>query len=535
MLAPGKTEAQLIALVEQQAKHIELLLKSTALLEENAALLQEKNDLLSEQVAHLSKHLFGRKSERLQPGQLDLYRTGILPEVCAALETVTAPSRPSKKTGRHGRGSLPDHLLRVEHILDLPEEECSCSVCKTPLNVIGEQITERAHFVPATITVNRYVRKKYACPHGHEVKTADLPAGVVEGSKYDASVHAHVAVAKYNDHVPLNRLQGIFKRQGIKLPRQTMWDMLVRIDAIIAQPVLKQMRKELLEEPILHADETSVVLRIEDQKGSKKGWVWGWRNEPLDRKRDPSKVLIEFHLGRGGEVPEAFLGKWSEILIVDGYSSYNPISEKNGITRAGCWAHARRPFRDALEMHPKWAALPLLMINRLFALERAVGARVKRLDLDVHAMLELRKTVRERSSKKLMDKLFDLLWELDAIPQITPQSKLGKGIRYALNQEQRLRVCLDDPRVPIHNNDSERDLRHIILGRNNWMVFASQRGGEIACRMYSLMLSCRQNDIHPEEYLADVLMAAETTPSADITSLTPWAWKARQDEQTQDI
>ena len=125
-----------------------------------------------------------------------------------------------------------------------------------------------------------------------------------------------------------------------------------------------------------------------------------------------------------------------------------------------------------------------------------------------------------------------LLWELDGVPQIMPESKLGKGIRYVLNQESRLRTCLSDARIPLDNNDSERDLRHVILGRKNWQIFASPRGGEVACRHSSLMLSRRQNDLNPEAYLADVLMAAETTPSSQVAGLTPWAWAARQGDTT---
>lgn len=515
MLTADKSETEQSALIK-------------ALQAENQLLL-EANQLLREQVAHLSKHIFGRKSERLQPGQLDFFRTGEVPAACADFEAPSPAAKcQTKKTGGHGRGSLPAHLERVEHQLDLPKEERFCSTCSQPMQSIGEEVCERAHFVPATLIVNRYVRRKYACPSGHEVKTATLPDGVVEGCKYDASVHAQVVVAKYSDHLPLNRLEGIFKRHGIKLPRQTMWDMLVRVDELVAQPILAQMRKELLEEPILHADETPVVLRVEGQKQSKKGWVWGWRNEPPGQPSRPPKVLIEFHQGRGGEVPTGFLGDWSGTLISDGFQSYNPVSEKNGITRAGCWAHARRAFRDVVEKHPKWAALPLLLINRLFALERAIRNRAKRLELGVEEVLELRRAVRARSSKRLVDRIMDLLWELDAVPAIVPQSKLGKGIAYALNQEARLRVFLDDARVPVHNNDSERDLRHIIIGRKNWMTFASHRGGEVACRLYSLMLSCRQNDVNPEEYLADVLMSVATTPSSQIASLTPWAWGAAQ-------
>ena len=109
-----------------------------------------------------------------------------------------------------------------------------------------------------------------------------------------------------------------------------------------------------------------------------------------------------------------------------------------------------------------------------------------------------------------------------------PKSRLGKAAKYLANQAECLAVFLEDPRVPIHNNDAERDLRHVVVGRKNWLVFASERGGEVACRMYSLMLSCRQNGVDPEAYLVDVLDAVGKTPSSQIASLTPWAWAKRQ-------
>ena len=116
---------------------------------------------------------------------------------------------------------------------------------------------------------------------------------------------------------------------------------------------------------------------------------------------------------------------------------------------------------------------------------------------------------------------------LDGARSTLPKSKLGKALKYLFNQRAPLTVFLEDARVPIHNNDAERDLRHVVTGRKNWLVFGSTRGGEVACRLYSLMLSCRQNGVDPEAYLADVLMAVATTPASEIASLTPWAWGAR--------
>jgi len=172
------------------------------------------------------------------------------------------------------------------------------------------------------------------------------------------------------------------------------------------------------------------------------------------------------------------------------------------------------------------------MVNRLFALERGVRQRAEREDLGHADMLELRGKVRERSAAGLIARLLEAGGELERKRTTLPKSRLGKALSYLLNQQGPLSAFLKDPALPIHNNDEERDLRHIIIGRKNWMIFASELGGQVACRLYSLMLSCRQNGVNPEAYLADVLMRVASTPDSEIASLTPWAWGAARKLET---
>lgn len=498
--------------------------KLTAKLEAALALIEgltRENKLLRERLQLLEQWRFGRSSERIEPGQLDLFRVGEVPAIPA---TEAAPSAPRPKKKGHGRSPLPAHLPRNVIVLDIPESERVCAGCGGALNAMGTEVTERGRLIPARMVVDRYERPKYACPNGHGIKTAELPDGVIDGGKYDATVHAHVAVAKYQDHLPLNRLENIFKRDGVKLSRQTMWDMLVRVDELVAQPVLAQMRKELVAEEVLHADETAVTLRLEDGKGSKDSWVFGWRSL---REVERPKALTEFRPGRGRDGPTNFLGDWSGTLVVDGYPGYDEICERNDIRRAGCWAHARRYFKEALEVGSKEAALVLVEIGRLFRMERAVSARVERSKVDREGCLALRSEVRTRLSRRIVERIYAAAEVLDGARTTLPKSKLGKALKYLFNQRAPLTTFLEDARVPIHNNDAERDLRHVVTGRKNWLVFGSARGGEVACRLYSLMLSCRQNGVDPEAYLADVLMAVATTPASQIASLTPWAWGER--------
>lgn len=509
--------------VEECMPTVDLERELAALLERSIA-LERENKILREELAVLKQGLFGRRTEKIDPAQLNLYLNGSAPQI--ALPPTPEPAAVSTtraKSAGHGRAQFPEHLPREVIELDVSESERACPDCGKPMHAIGADTSERGHIVPARIVVRRYVRQKYACPDGHAVKTASAPEGVIDGAKYEASVYAHVATAKYADHLPLHRLEGIFKRHGVHLPKQTMWDMLVTVDELLAQPILRRMHEELLEEHVLHSDETPVTMRVEDGQGSRQAYAWGWRNL---LGVGPSKVLIEFRTSRSRDGPLEFLKQWSGTLISDGYSGFDEVVERNDIVRAGCWAHARRKFKQALDAGDRVAAHMLAPMQRLFAVERAVLLRAQSRHLDRDQLVDLRRVVRERRSRVIVNAIYARADELSQRRSTLPKSNLGKALTYLERQRQPLSVFITDARIPIHNNDEERDLRHLALGRKNWLVFGSQRGGDVACRLYSLILSCKQAGIDPETYLEDVVGRLSTTKDSEIASLTPWAWAA---------
>jgi transposase len=206
--------------------------------------LEQQVSLLIDELRHMRRARFGRSSERLEPGQLSMYDDALEPASASEPVRIPAHDRRTKKPG-HGRPAFPDHLPREVVELDVPEDGRICADCGEEMRAIGVDCSEVARFVPAKLVVTRYERKKYACRAGHGVVTADKPPGVVDRGKYDASVYAHIATAKYSDHLPLHRQEGIWKRYGLKLAKQTMWDLLVRLDELVAQPILAQMRQEL--------------------------------------------------------------------------------------------------------------------------------------------------------------------------------------------------------------------------------------------------------------------------------------------------
>ncbi|MEM7203914.1 MAG: IS66 family transposase [Planctomycetota bacterium] len=496
--------------------------KQIALLEEINAAQATQITALTEELRLMRNALYGRRRETINPGQLHLFEAQV-----DATETPEAPATPARRKPRkgHGRAPFPAHLPRETIEIDVPEADRCCPECGDAMQPFGEESSERGHIVPARIVVRRYIRKRYSCKAGHAVLTAPMPPGVVDGGKYEASVYSHIAVTKYGDHTPLNRLQSIFKRHGFHLPRQSMWEMLVRLDELVAQPVLRQMRSELLSEDVLHADETPVTFRLEDGKGRKTGYIWGWRNL---RDRGDSKVLIEFKTSRARAGPTDFLGRWRGTLLADGYSGYDEVVATNGIVRAGCWVHVRRKFRDALDAGTEAAAVVLRPIQRLFWIERAIKKRSKAEQMSWADLVALRNRVRQQHSVRVLAQIHDAGRELSSRRATLPKSALGKALTYLCNQAEALAASVNDARLPIHNNGAERDLRHVAMGRRNWLVFASERGGEVASRLYSLLLSCKEAGVEPEAYLEDVLHRVATTPASDIASLTPWGWRAAQ-------
>ena len=495
----------------------ELLAKKDELI-----LAQERElRILREEIETLKRGLFGRKTERLDPGQLRLFTTEASEAQSEEAAEVEVPAHKRRKKG-HGRTPFAAHLPRNVIECDVPKNERVCPDCGEGMQPIGVDVTERGEIIPARVVVNRYERKKYACRHGHAVKTGEAPAALIDRCKYEPSAYAFIATSKYCDHLPLNRLEGILKREGVHLPKQTMWDMLVKVDELVAQPILKQMHVELLESEILHGDETPVAARVEGQKGSRKSYIWDWRAPGRDG--EPDKVLTQFTLTRERDGPVRFLREWSGTLLVDGYSGFDEVVRTNKIVRAGCWSHARRKFKEALDAGSKDAASVLRPIQRLFRLERAMRLRAKARDLDGSEFEALRERVRVSRGRVVVDAIYEAAAEVEARRSTLPKSKLGKAIGYAFRQRGPLEVFLGDARIEIHNNDAERDLRHIAVGRNNWMVFASPRGGEVASRLYSLVLSCKRAGVDPHDYIEHALTAVSTTPASQISTLTPWAW-----------
>lgn len=487
-------------------------------LRRESALKDQEIRLLKEQMEVLMSRVFGKRSEKLDPNQLKLFADDT--EVVEEPEQEEIKSHKRKKKSGHGRQSFPDHLERADWVCDLADDDKMCEVCEAELRIIGEDICERGHLIPAQVVVNRYIKRKYACPKGHVLKTAEAPAPILERCKYEPSVYANIVVSKYTDHMPLNRQESILKRQGFTIPRSTMGDMIQRVVEIAGDPIIKQMKKELTEESFIQADETPITVLQEGKKGSSQGYLWVYRSK--------SKVLFDFRSDRKRDGPSTFLKNFKGTLQTDGYSGYNEIVARNGLVRAGCWSHARRKFNDALKSAKAHAGPMMVLIAKLFRIEAALKTRRDKRGMTTVEFHQLRAVVRQRRSHEIIEHIKAMLLELDDRYDVLPKSEIGKAVHYAMNQWQTLIAFLKHPEAELENNAAERAIRQVALGRKNWMFAGSAKGGHAAAVLYSLVGTCKVLDINPQAYLEDVLTKVSTTPNSEAHTLTPWAWAAAQ-------
>lgn len=449
-------------------------------------------DLLNEKYQLLLQRLYGRKSEKSpEPGPLDL-----LPDDEPAEdppddeedeETVDPP--PRKKRRKRRAAKLKDlPRVRIEHDVDPAERICAC--CGDEKKRFGEEVTEEIEYVPASVVINEHVRPKYACRRcGDGVVIADLPPRLVDGGLPGPGLVAQIVTSKYGDHLPLNRQEAIFLRHGLELSRKTMCDW-IRVASELLHSIVREMRRELLHRPVIHADETPVMMRAgPKKKGRHTAYLWVWMSAEEDL------VLYEFHPTRGQSVVEKILDDFEgEVVVVDAYAGYNPCTTR-GVKRGGCLAHARRYAREGMGSNPQEASELVALIQLLYVIER----RAKELCLDADGTLELR----QRESVPILNDLRATVNRL--LPSALPKSALGKALGYIDGQWSHLTLFAEDGRVPIDNNACERMIRPVAVGRKNWLFAGSLEGGRRAATLYTLVQTCRRIGIDPFAYLRDVL------------------------------
>lgn len=470
--------------------------------------VQRENASLRHQLDVLCQRMFGKKSERVDPRQLQLALEQLANESGPVSEPIEmdsgdTPVRDHRRRRPTGRRPLPAHLPRRRVEVDVPDADrlCPCGHMKTR---IGESVAEKLEYEPASFVVIETVRAKYACPQCHEgVVEAPAPPQAVEKALAGEGLLAHVVVSKYVDHLPLHRLSGIFAREGVELARSTLCDWVAEV-ATALTPIGEQLHREITAATYLQTDDTPITV-LDEHGGSYKGRLWTYL-DPLGRQ-----VVFDATPTHERDGPETFLATFQGALQADAYTGYDGLYRTDRVIEIGCWAHARRRFVEALMTDPQ-AALMVARIQQLYQVEHAAA------DLAADARHALR---REQS--------VPLLAQIEAVRQelartVLPKSPLGDAVRYLTNQWTALQRFTDDGRLAIDNNRAENQLRVVAVGRKNWLFAGSFEGARRAALLYSLVQSCKLIDIPPFDYLKDVLLRVATHPQRLIAQLTPKGW-----------
>lgn len=462
------------------------------------------------------RHRFGRKSEQLDPDQLQLGLEDVETALGAARAARAAGTvRPTGDRPRKtNRGALPAHLERIEQIVDIDGAGGirACPCCGGGLHQIGEDVAERLDVVPTTLRVLVTRRPRYGCRSCEgAVVQAPAPAHIVEGGIPTEALIAQVLVAKYADHLPLYRQAQIYARQGIQLDRSTLADWVGRA-AWYLRPLRDHILERLRRSERLFADETTAPVLDPGRGRTKTGQLWAYARDDRPWGRiDPPMIAYVYAADRKSERVEAHLGGFAGILQVDGYGGYTALAKRQQqITLAFCWSHVRRKFFDLADKSPV-ATEVLQRIAGLYAIESEIRG----------TSIDHRRAVRNEHARVIVDALHHYLEA--RLRQVSAKSKLAEAIRYALSRWDGLTVFLDDGRVELDTNTVERSIRPLALNRKNALFAGSDEGGDNWAVIATLIENCKISSINPHSWLTDTLTKlANGYPANRVGDLMPW-------------
>ena len=547
--------AQLQQQLDAQKQYYEQ--QAAQLKQQYQAELARINQALTDAIAkqqRLIHRLFGQKSEGLTPKQDHLNKETALEDLAlleqardnflanltdderaklVASKPINTPEKgtqPEKPTQpkRQKRLVIPDNLDIHTIIHEPPSITCECGCQMTQ---IGQDVQDKLGFKPKQFYRERHVYPKYICRNAEcnreKLVQAKTDAQIIDKSIATPALLAHVLISKYADHLPLYRQSLIYQRSGVYLSDSTLADWVGRCGVQLGF-LVNRLRQMILNQPILHADETPVkVLNgygVKDVKGKlKQGYVWAY----VTLQHSPIKAVVyDFAQGRGSEHPNAFLQGFKGKLICDGYNGYKPLFGR-GVTEVGCMAHARRKF---YELHVTGQSLisieALDLFGQLYAVEREIDEQFEKNQSPTPRDAQIVRQVRQEKAKPVADKLY--AWLQHKRLGTTKNASITKAIEYCLKRWQALTRYLDDGNLPIDNNWAENQMRPWALGRKNWLFAGSLESGQRAANVMSLIQSARLNGLDPYAYLVDVLRRLPTHKDSQIDELLPHVWIASQ-------
>ena len=376
--------------------------------------------------------------------------------------------------------------------------------------------------VPRQWKVIQTVREKFTCRACETITQPPAPFHPIARARAGANLLAMILYAKFGQHQPLNRQSEVYAREGIDLDVSTLADWVGACSATLA-PLVELIRRHVLSAQRLHGDDTTVPVLAKTKTVTGRLWTYVRDDRPFGGK-DPPAALFFYSRDRGGEHPRRHLSGWSGILQADAYAGFGELYQgkrhPGPISEAACWAHGRRKFFVLADL--KWAPLASEAVRRIdaiFAIEREING----------ATAEQRVAAREERVKPLVAELE--AWMRGERARLSRHAETAKAIDYMLKRWPAFTRFLGDGRICLSNNAAERTLRGVAIGRKAWLFAGSDRGGERAAAMFTLIETAKLNDVDPQAWLADVLRRINDHPASRLDELLPWNWGATVNPQ----
>lgn len=488
--------------------------------------LRERNKYLEEQVAFFQRQFFASKSEKTakrlpaEENQLSFFNEVEIETEPKAeeptLETIKSYQRKKKKAKAKDALSAD-----VEHVkVLLPLKETTCPRCREEMHTVSENLVRsEIEFVPAKVRVLDYYEQVLECRacKGHSdpvFRKSKVPDALLPHSMASSSSVAELIHRKYALALPLYRQEQEWEDCGVRLSRQTMANWIAKTFALYLKPVVQHMQKALLQEELLHADETPVqVLKEPGRDNTAKSYMWVFTT---GEKAKRQIRLFEYHPTRSGTVPAKFLQGFQGVLQTDAYAGYKQVEK---VKQATCWVHLRRKFLDVPgKGGGKESTLcrqGITQINQLFKLEE------KWKEMSAEEVLRLRK----EKEAPIVDRFF--AWAEKAVYCVTPKSKLGLALHYALANEKTFRTYLQEPEASLSNNIAENAIRPFVVGRKNWLFSGSPKGAKASAACYSIIETAKANGLTDRKYfnalLGKVQELGYPLREENLEELMPWS------------
>lgn len=484
---------------------------------------------LTEQIAVMNTKAFGKKSEKIQfdADQLNFF-TEIFNEAESlmegqislepAVEEVIVPAHKRRKR----KGKLDEDLMDfdskvIEHTLT---DDQLAELFPDGYSRLPDEVYRKLELIPAVFEVHEHHIAVYKGKNGKIVK-ADHPKEMLNGSIATPSLVAAVIHGKYTNAVPLYRQEQEFARNDVNISRQTMAGWVIKTAERYISLVYDRMKEELIKSPVLHADETPVMVTKDGREGMHKNYMWVYRSGSMCKANQA--VLYDYQKTRKADAPQEFLTGFEGKLVCDGYQVYHTLENRDdtAFKVAGCWAHARRPFAQIYKSLGEKKAVGTVAAEALVQIQNIYHTDNQLLKLPPSERKKRRKSL----VKPLVDSFFD--WCRSSIDRVPPSSETADGINYCINQEKYLRTFLDDPYIPLDNNLAEQAIRPFCVGKKNWKLIDTVHGAEASAILYSIVETAKANDLNIYQYfkylLTEIPKYMDNTDLCFIDSMLPWS------------